>query len=63
MNRSRHQNIKKEHTEMTCLNSTRKNRILKAINSSLELKRDFKPINVSVDGMNKFEGKEITKRE
>ena len=48
---------------MTCLNSTRKNRILKAINSSLELKRDFKPINVSVDGMNKFEGKEITKRE
>ena len=48
---------------MKCLNSTRKNRILKANNSSLELKRDFKPINVSVDGMNKFEGKEITKRE
>ena len=63
MNRSRHQNNKKEHTEMKCLNSTRKNRIVKANNSSLELKRDFKPINVSVDGMNKFEGKEITKRE
>ena len=40
---------------MKCLNSMRKNRILKAKNSSLELKRDLKPINVSVDGMGKFE--------
>ena len=40
----------------------KKNKILKVKSSSLELEKYFKPINVSVDDMGKFEEKEITKK-
>ena len=50
MNHSRQQNYKNKH-----FNNTQKNRILKVKNSSLELEKYFKPINVSVDDMGKFE--------
>ena len=39
------------------LNNTRKNIDLKAKNSSLELEKDFKPINISIDDINKFQEK------
>ena len=39
-----------------------KNRILKEKNSYLELEKYFKPINVSIDYMNKFSENEITKK-
>ena len=38
-----------------------KNIILKVNNILLELDKDFKPINLSLDEMNKFEQKEIRK--
>ena len=50
MNHSRQQNYQNKH-----FNNTQKNRILKVKNSSLELEKYFKPINVSVDDMGKFE--------
>ena len=40
-----------------------KNRILKVRNSPFELGKYFKPINISINNMDKFEEKEITKRQ
>ena len=54
---SRHQNCKNEHSEIKYLNNTWKNRVLKANNSPLELEKDFKLMNVSMDDMDKFEEK------
>ena len=39
-----------------------KNRVLKIKNSPLEFEKDFKPINISIDNMDKFEGKKIKKK-
>ena len=57
MSRSIQQNYKHKH-----LNNTQKDRLLKVKNSLIELKKYFKPINVSIDDMDKFEEKEIQKR-
>ena len=43
-------------------NSTRKYRVLKVKNSPFKLKKDFKPVNVSIDDMDKFEEKELIKK-
>ena len=57
MNHSTHQKYKNKQ-----LNNTPKTRILKVKKSRLKLKNDFKPINVSIDDMDKFEEKELTKK-
>ena len=62
MNYSIHQNYKNDYTEIKYLNNTRKNRVLKVKNSPLESKKDFKPIKVSMDDMDKFEEKQITEK-
>ena len=46
---------------MKYLNKTRRSRILKVKSSLLELEKDFKPNNISINYMNTFEEKEITK--
>ena len=40
---------------------TQKNRVLKVKNSPFELEKGFKPINLSIDNMDKFEENELTK--
>ena len=35
---------------------------MKVNNSLLQLKKDYKPTNISIDQMHKFEAKEITKK-
>ena len=44
------------------LTNTQKSRILKIKNSSLELVKCFKPINISINDMNKIEEKVLTKK-
>ena len=46
---------------MKYLNKTRRSRILKVKSSLLELEKDFKPNNISINYMNTFEEKGITK--
>ena len=43
-------------------NAQKKNIILKVKNSLLDLEQNFKPMNVSIDDMDKFEQKETKKR-
>ena len=62
MDHLRHRNYKKEHTEIKYLNNTQRNRVLNVKNRPLELAKDFNPIQVSIDGLDKFKGKEITKK-
>ena len=38
-------------------------RVLKVKNNPLELEKDFKPINISINDIDKFEKKELTKKE
>ena len=52
MDRLRHQKYKNKQ-----LNNTR---LLKVKNSTLKLENDFKPINISINDMDKFEKKELT---
>lgn len=47
---------------MKYLDSTWKNRIPKVKNGSLELEKDFKPIDVSIDDIGKSKEKQITKK-
>ena len=44
------------------LTNTQKSRILKIKNSPLELVKCFKPINISINDMNKIEEKVLTKK-
>ena len=62
MNQSRHQNYKTEHTEIKQFKITWKNRVLKIKNSPVELEKEFKPSNGSIDDKDKFEEKELTKK-
>ena len=55
MNHLRHQKYKKEQ-----LNNTQ---VLKVKNNSLELEKDFKPINISINDMGKFKKKNQQRRE
>ena len=55
MNHLRHQKYKKKQQ----LNNTR---ALNVKSSPLELEKDFKPINVSINDMEKFEKEELTKK-
>ena len=43
---------------MNQLNNTQ---VLKVKNSTLKLEIDFKPINISINGMDKFDIKELTR--
>ena len=57
MNQLRHQNHKNKQ-----LNNALQNKILKVKISRLELSKNFKPINVSIDDMDRLEEKKITKK-
>ena len=59
MNHLRHQNYKSERLKTK---HKKKNRFPKLKKNPLKLEKDFKPINVSVDDMDKFEEQEITKK-
>ena len=75
MNQSRYQNNKNEHLnniqkkkkkkklkkKKSCLKK-KKNRYLRVKNSCLNIGKDRKAINVSINDMKKFEEKEISKR-
>ena len=56
MNYSIHQNCKSKHLIQ------KKNRLLNAKNNPLELKKNVKPINISIDDMDKIVKKEIMKK-
>ena len=49
---------------MNYLNNAQTSRILKVRNSPIEIKKkeDFMPINLSIDDIDKFEEKEMTKK-
>ena len=57
MNQLRHQNHKNKQ-----LNNALQNKILKVKISRLELSKNFKPINVSIDDMDRLEERKITKK-
>lgn len=59
MNHLRHQNYKSKHMKIKYLNNIQNTKVK---NSSLELKTDFQPINVSVDNMEKTQKKKTTKK-
>ena len=59
MNQSRYQNNKNEHLNNI---QKKKNRFLRVKNSCLNIGKDLKAINVSINDMKKFEEKEISKR-
>ena len=60
MNQSRYQNNKNEH--LNNIQKKKKTRILRVKNSCLNIGKDLKAINVSINDMKKFEEKEISKR-
>ena len=60
MNQSRYQNNKNEH--FNNIQKKKKNRFLRVKNSCLNIGKDLKAINVSINDMKKFEEKEISKR-
>ena len=60
MNQSRYQNNKNEH--LNNIQKKKKTRILREKNSCLNIGKDLKAINVSINDMKKFEEKEISKR-
>lgn len=60
MNQSRYQNNKNEH--LNNIQKKKKNRFLRVKNSCLNIGKDLKAINVSINDMKKFEEKEISKR-
>ena len=60
MNQSRYQNNKNEH--LNNIKKKKKNRFLRVKNSCLNIGKDLKAINVSINDMKKFEEKEISKR-
>ena len=60
MNQSRYQNNKNEH--LNNIQKKKKNRFLRVMNSCLNIGKDLKAINVSINDMKKFEEKEISKR-
>ena len=61
MNQSRYQNNKNEHLN-NIQKKKKKNRFLRVKNSCLNIGKDLKAINVSINDMKKFEEKEISKR-
>ena len=60
MNQSRYQNNKNEH--LNNIQKKKKTRFLRVKNSCLNIGKDLKAINVSINDMKKFEEKEISKR-
>ena len=54
MNHLRHQKYKNKQSNNT--------RVLKVRNSPLELEKDFEPINISANDMDKFKKKKLTKK-
>ena len=60
MNQSRYQNNKNEH--LNNIQKKKKNRFLRVKNSCLNIGKDLKAINVSINDMKKFEEKKISKR-
>ena len=60
MNQSRYQNNKNEH--LNNIQKKKKSRFLRVKNSCLNIGKDLKAINVSINDMKKFEEKEISKR-
>ena len=60
MNQSRYQNNKNEH--LNNIQKKKTNRFLRVKNSCLNIGKDLKAINVSINDMKKFEEKEISKR-
>ena len=60
MNQSRYQNNKNEH--LNNIQKKKKNRFLRVKNSCLNIGKDLKAINVSINDMKKFKEKEISKR-
>ena len=60
MNQSRYQNNKNEH--LNNIQKKKENRFLRVKNSCLNIGKDLKAINVSINDMKKFEEKEISKR-
>ena len=60
MNQSRYQTNKNEH--LNNIKKKIKNRFIRVKNSCLNIGKDLKAINVSINDMKKFEEKEISKR-
>ena len=54
--------LRQQSYENKHFNNILANRVLKVKNSPLELEQYFKPINVSIDNMDKFKEKEVTKK-
>ena len=54
--------MRQQSYENKHFNNILANRVLKVKNSPLELEQYFKPINVSIDNMDKFKEKEVTKK-
>ena len=67
MSRMIHQKYRSKHTEMKCLNNIQKNKIIKVKKITFQNFKKIseyftKPINVSVEDMDKLEEKEIMKQ-
>ena len=60
MKQSKKQKNKNEH--LNNIKKKKKNRFLRVKNSCLNIGKDLKAINVSINDMKKFEEKEISKR-